>query len=113
MEIEIKKTTELTHVEWNTYIQSFNQVFHKTFNINDFKHKYINTIDGFSYHSLLKEGENGFLASTENEWFEKLSKLIDSFELRKQIGIEGRKTVEQFYSVESQKNNFLSLFKTN
>lgn len=59
---------------------------------------------------IITDGINGFLASTENEWFEKLSKLIDSFELRKQIGITGRKTVEQFYSVESQKNNYLNAF---
>ena len=58
MEIEIKKTTEWVLEEWKTYTQSFNQVFHKTFNIDDFKHKYYNTIDGISYHSLLKVEEN-------------------------------------------------------
>lgn len=55
MEIEIKKTNELISEEWKTYIQSFNQVFHKTYQVDHFKHKYLNTIDDFSYHSLLKE----------------------------------------------------------
>ena len=57
MTIELKRTTELIPEEWLFYSQSFNQVFDKTSNIDDFKHKYFKTIDGFSYHSLLKQEE--------------------------------------------------------
>ncbi len=60
---------------------------------------------------IIQDGENGFLASTEEEWIEKLTKLIESKELREKIGKAGRKTVEERYSIESQKNNYLKLFK--
>jgi len=59
---------------------------------------------------IITDGVNGFLAGTEEEWINKLSQLIESFELRKKLGSEGRKTVEERYSVESQKNNYLSHF---
>lgn len=56
---------------------------------------------------IITDGENGFLATTETDWVNKLSLLIDSFELRKKLGINGRKTVEEKYSVAAQKNNYL------
>lgn len=59
---------------------------------------------------IIQDGENGFLASSDEEWVEKLSRLIDSFELRKKMGALARKTVEQHYSHESQKNNYLRYF---
>ena len=59
---------------------------------------------------IIRDGENGYLASNEKEWIEKLSGLIDSFELRKRLGAEGRKTVAGHYSFESQKNNYLNSF---
>lgn len=60
---------------------------------------------------IIQDGVNGFLASTEEEWINKLSQLIESKELREKIGKAGRKTVEEKYSVESQKNSYLKLFK--
>lgn len=59
---------------------------------------------------IINDGTNGFLAATEEEWIHKLSQLIDSFELRKQLGVQGRKTVEEKYSVSSQKNKYLEYF---
>jgi len=57
---------------------------------------------------IIKDGFNGFLAESDDEWVEKISTLIDSGELRKRMGAEGRQTVLQNYSVESQKNNYLN-----
>jgi glycosyltransferase involved in cell wall biosynthesis len=59
---------------------------------------------------IIKDGENGFLAKTDAEWIEKLSMLIDSFTLRKQLGANGRKTVVDSYSLDSQKHNYLNSF---
>ncbi len=59
---------------------------------------------------IISDGNNGFLATTEDEWFDKLFALIESAELRKQLGSAARKTVEDRYSVESQKNNYLNHF---
>ncbi len=59
---------------------------------------------------IIQDGENGFLASSEDEWVIKLTRLIDSFELRKKMGAAGRKTVEQKYSHESQKYTYLKCF---
>jgi glycosyltransferase involved in cell wall biosynthesis len=48
--------------------------------------------------SLLRDGENGFLASNPQEWKEKLAALIGDPELRRRIGRNGRRSVEEEYS---------------
>jgi len=60
---------------------------------------------------IVSDGVNGFLAKDENEWIEKVSVLIENPEVRKKIGEEARKTVEEKYSVNSQKEKYLALFK--
>ncbi len=60
---------------------------------------------------IIQDGVNGFLATTEEEWITKLTQLIESKELRQKMGKAGRKTVEEKYSIESQKNAYLQLFK--
>lgn len=59
---------------------------------------------------IIRDGENGFLASTTEEWVKKLSLLIDSDTLRQRIGSEGRKTVVSRFSVEANKNLYLKYF---
>jgi len=59
---------------------------------------------------IITDGINGYLANTDEEWVNKISQLIDSFELRRRLGIAGRKTVEEKYSFDSQKNNYLQSF---
>jgi glycosyltransferase involved in cell wall biosynthesis len=56
---------------------------------------------------IVQNGINGYLASTEEEWIEKLSALIDSPQLRQQIGNMGRKTVEEHYSFNSWKQSYV------
>ena len=58
MHIEVKISDELTVNDWKTYTYSFNQVFQKSFTVKDFEHKYLNTIDTYSYHVLLKDDKN-------------------------------------------------------
>lgn len=59
---------------------------------------------------IIQDGENGFLAATEDEWIQKLSLLIESPELREKLGKAGRKTVVEKYSVEANKQKYLDAF---
>jgi glycosyltransferase involved in cell wall biosynthesis len=47
---------------------------------------------------IIKDGENGMIARTEDEWVEKLAQLLRSAELREHLGTAGRATVEAKYS---------------
>lgn len=60
---------------------------------------------------IIDDGKNGFFATTDDEWFAILCKLIDDADLRKNIGEEGRKTIVARYSIDSQKEKYLSLFE--
>jgi glycosyltransferase involved in cell wall biosynthesis len=59
---------------------------------------------------IIQDGENGFLAETEDEWVSKLSLLIENPELRKKVSNNGRITVEEKYSVSSQQSRYLQYF---
>jgi glycosyltransferase involved in cell wall biosynthesis len=48
---------------------------------------------------IIKDGVNGFLASTEDEWVEKLGRLAVDPELRRRFGQAGRRTIEERYSL--------------
>jgi glycosyltransferase involved in cell wall biosynthesis len=60
---------------------------------------------------IIQDGENGFLASSTDEWVEKLSILIEDAALRKKMGKAGRKTVEKDFSVEANKEKWLNVFQ--
>lgn len=60
---------------------------------------------------IIIDGENGFLASSTQDWINKLSLLIENGELRKKLGIEGRKTVEEKYSLDINTSLLLECFK--
>jgi glycosyltransferase involved in cell wall biosynthesis len=60
---------------------------------------------------IIRDGENGFLASSDEEWLKKISLLIESEELRRKMGQEGRKTVVERYSVLSQRETYLEVFE--
>jgi len=59
---------------------------------------------------IIRDGKNGLLASTHEEWITKLSLLIEDVALRKQIGEEGKVTVKKEYSVEANKEKWLHAF---
>lgn len=60
---------------------------------------------------IIRDGDNGFLASATDEWVAKLSRLIDSAALRVQVGEKGRKTVVDHFSVDANKHLYLKYFE--
>ena len=59
---------------------------------------------------IIKDDENGFLARSTEEWIDKLSRLIESAQLREKIGTNGRQTVLTHYSVNANKYLYLKYF---
>lgn len=57
---------------------------------------------------IIEHGANGFLASTDSEWIDCLSQLIESVKLRQRLGKAARKTIDERYSVRSQQGNLLN-----
>jgi glycosyltransferase involved in cell wall biosynthesis len=60
---------------------------------------------------IVKNGVTGFIACNENEWIDGLMKLLSDETLRQEMGETGRLLIEQKYSVNSQKEAFLDLFR--
>ena len=60
---------------------------------------------------IIEDGKNGFIADDHEEWVEKISKLIEHPDLREEMGKEARKTVIDQYSVEANRDLYLTYFK--
>jgi len=61
---------------------------------------------------LIRDGENGFLANTPEEWITKLTLLLQSTRLRQKLGLAGRKTVEDRFSANSQVPRVHAVFRS-
>jgi glycosyltransferase involved in cell wall biosynthesis len=61
---------------------------------------------------IVKEGGNGFLATTDQEWRNALSLLLDRLDLRRELGATGRRQVQDGFSLASQAPTIVSLFKS-
>jgi len=62
------------------------------------------------YLRVVKEGETGFLAKDEEEWFEKLCWLIEDKKLRRQIGNNAREDVLNNYTIQKHWKKWEKLF---
>ncbi len=60
---------------------------------------------------IIQDGINGFLPNDENDWFRKITILVENPELRIKMGKEARKTVVERYSFDAWKNVYLELFR--
>lgn len=60
---------------------------------------------------IIEDGVNGFWAQDEDQWEKGLSKLIQEDGLRREMGLEGRKTVERGYSLEVNAPRILDVLK--
>lgn len=63
------------------------------------------------HQELIKDGSNGYLASTTQEWYEKLEKLILSPELRENFSYTSRCLMEKEYSYEISRDILLNILK--
>jgi glycosyltransferase involved in cell wall biosynthesis len=59
---------------------------------------------------IIKDGQNGLLAYSHDEFFEKLCLLVESDELRKKLGKAGQQTVVQDYSTLRWKDEYVAIF---
>ncbi len=62
--------------------------------------------------TIIQDNENGFLADSKEEWIKKLKLMLHGPELRRKIGMAGRKTVEDGYSAISQAPRVLQVFRS-
>jgi glycosyltransferase involved in cell wall biosynthesis len=61
---------------------------------------------------IIHHGENGFLASTHQEWIDCLSQLIENDDLRHKMGAAGRATVVKNYSVNANKDKYMEVLNS-
>ena len=61
---------------------------------------------------VIKEGYNGFLAGSTEEWIAKLKLLITNETLRKEMGKNSLTFAEQMYSVEANLEKYLAVFNS-
>lgn len=60
---------------------------------------------------IVEDGVNGFLASSEDAWVEKLGRLLDDPRLRTQLGEAGRKTVEERFAVHRYVASYVEILR--
>lgn len=61
---------------------------------------------------IIQHNYNGYLATTQNEWLDALSTLIENKEMRELIGRRGLETVVKRYSVEANKHLYIDVFNS-
>ena len=70
---------------------------------------FVATAYGTNYR-IMQHGVQGFMALTNEEWIDSIIKLIDDVDLRRKMGLAGRKTVEDLYSVKANFPKYLQVF---
>jgi len=61
-------------------------------------------------NQIVQHGENGLLVSSDDEWLQNLTLLIEDKNLRNKLGENGRRTVVEKYSVTTFKDTYLKIF---
>lgn len=61
---------------------------------------------------VMEDGVNGFLARSQEEWVERLSRLIEDPGLRERVGLAGRKTVESRFSLQARGPEFVAMLES-
>jgi glycosyltransferase involved in cell wall biosynthesis len=60
--------------------------------------------------TIIDDGLNGLFCCLDEDWYRAIEKLIKDKELREKMGREGRKKIIEKFSLQSNRNTFLSLF---
>ena len=60
--------------------------------------------------SIIKDGENGFLCDSHEEWFAKISLLLSNIKIREEIGKKGKETIINNYAVAAIGTDYINLF---
>jgi len=97
---DIEGSTDKLNDEWTYHFGESHRSKMKT--VEMIKDKKVVWLVEDNYFSFTKD---------KNEWVEKISRLIDSVQLRNEMGKRARETVIERYSVQSQKENYLKFFK--
>ena len=61
-------------------------------------------------NQIIQHGENGYLLTTAEEWKNCLEKLLRDAQLREKIGMKGKQTILERYSVIANQPKYLNLF---
>lgn len=59
---------------------------------------------------IIEDGVSGFLVNSDDQWYEKIKQLLLSEPLRRKIGIESAKRVENNYSINANQDTYLQIF---
>jgi len=60
---------------------------------------------------IIVDGKNGFFADTQEEWFQRISQLVENKNLRHAFSQEGRKTIEKYFSLRENLPKFIDIVK--
>lgn len=60
---------------------------------------------------IIQDGKNGFWAKNEEEWIEKISRLIGDEKLRYQLSQEGQNTIKQGYTLTKTAQGFINILE--
>lgn len=60
---------------------------------------------------IVIEGQNGFLAHTDQDWIHKLSRIIEDDQIRKRFSYAGRKLVEEKFSLQVNAFKILTIIR--
>jgi glycosyltransferase involved in cell wall biosynthesis len=61
--------------------------------------------------TIVEHRKNGFVSDTEEEWENALRELLTHPELRKELGEQAKISIEEMWSVEAWKSEYLELIK--
>lgn len=63
------------------------------------------------YQEVIRDGYNGFLCKNAKDWYKKMKKLIDDKKLRKDMGENAFKTVEEDWQMKNNVKDYIDFFK--